>query len=77
MLLLLMNMTVGVNLTMRSDESNLKKRREQLEQASQVCFEKIDLYQQVEEALLMLVPSLYFINHEGRPNNRQTVKTIF
>jgi hypothetical protein len=55
-------------------ESNIKKRREQLEQASQVCLEKIELYQQVEEALLMLIPSLYFINHEGCPNNRQSVK---
>ena len=55
-------------------EANLKKRREQYEQASQDCLEKIELFQQVEDALLLLIPSLYFINSEGHPNCSQTVR---
>ena len=55
-------------------ESIIKKRQEQYEQASQDCLEKIKLYQQVEDALLLLIPSLFFINPEGRPNCSQTVR---
>ena len=55
-------------------QSNLKKRREQYKPASQDCLEKIALYQQVEDALLLLIPSLFFINSEGQPNSSQTVK---
>lgn len=55
-------------------ESNIKKRREQYEQAAQVCLEKIELYEQVEAALLLLIPSLYFFTNFGHPNDKQTVK---
>ena len=55
-------------------ESNIKKRREQYEQAAQVCLEKIELYKQVEAALQLLIPSLYFITSFGHPNDKQTVK---
>jgi len=55
-------------------EATIKKYQEQYEQACQVCLEKMDLYQQIEESLLLLIPSLYFINQEGRPNDKQTVK---
>ena len=48
-------------------EATKKKYQEQYEQASQVCLEKMDLYQQIFEALMLLIPSLYFINQEGRP----------
>ena len=59
---------------MRSDESNLEKRLKQYEQSAQECSERIDLYQQFEELLLMLIPSLYFFNDNGQPNHKQTVK---
>ena len=42
--------------------------------AVQECSERIDLYQHFEESLSMLIPSLYFFNHEGQPNDRQIVK---
>lgn len=54
-------------------ESNIKKRQGQYEQASQDSLECIELYEQFEAALSLLIPSLYFINHEGKPNCRQTV----
>jgi hemerythrin len=55
-------------------ESNLETRLEQYEQAAKECSERIDFYQHFEETLLMLIPSLYFFNHDGQPNYKHTVK---
>ncbi len=40
-------------------EANLKTRLEQYEQAAKECYERIDFYQHFEDALSMLIPSLY------------------
>ena len=55
-------------------ESHLKKRLGEYEKAIQECAERIDLYQRFEELLSMLIPTLYFFNHEGQPHYRQIVK---
>jgi len=55
-------------------ESNQKKRQDKYEQAKQYCLECIDLYEQFEQAILLLIPSLYFINSEGKPNCKSAVK---
>lgn len=55
-------------------ETNLETRLEQYEQAAKECSERIDFYQHFEEALSMLIPSLYFFNHDGQPNYRKAVK---
>ena len=55
-------------------EFNIKKRQEQYKQARQQCLESIELYEQFEAALSLLIPSLFFINREGKHNCKQTVK---
>ncbi|OAD18684.1 hypothetical protein THIOM_005712 [Candidatus Thiomargarita nelsonii] len=55
-------------------ETNLETRLKQYEQAAKECSDSIDFYQQFEDSLSMLIPSLYFFNHEGQPNYKQTVK---
>jgi hypothetical protein len=55
-------------------ETNLETRLEPYEQTAKECSDRIDFYQQFEDSLSMLIPSLYFFNHEGQPNYGHTVK---